>query len=208
METKDLVKCLQNFIDKKVNDLIDEKLIEILELKNEDELNYENNLLRMVYKETDWFNLVVINAIFEQLYNEKIIKEDLTSIRNIPNGADNNYGRYFEEKIKGYLSELQDLSISKNKTTDGIINFKSKQYVLEIKCSKTDTKKQVERYMKETKINDFITVNGHDNSINITWLYIYRLTEISLKNIFSFGREIRSYQKKKNLLNLSEDRFN
>jgi hypothetical protein len=196
METKDLVKCLQNFIDKKVNDLIDKKLIEILELKNEDEQSYENNLLRMVYKETDWFNLVIINAIFEQLYNEKIIKEDLTSIRNIPNGADNNYGKYFEEKIKEYLSEIEGLTISKNKTTDGVINFDSKQYILEIKCSKTDTKIQVERYIEETKINDFITVNGHDNSINITWLYIYGLTELNLKNIFSVSREIKRYQEK------------
>jgi hypothetical protein len=190
--TKDLVQFLQNEIDKKVQKIVNSKIIEMLELKNKDVENYETNLLKMAYFETDYFNLVVMNTAFELLYHYRLIKEDFSCNKNIPNGSNYNYGNYFEAKLKEFLLEIEGVEIYKKGTTDGIIRYNNIDYVLEIKCSKTNTIKQINRYLSECNIDNFITVNGHTNSIDFTFMFLVRCTEQTLKDTFKLAKELNS----------------
>lgn len=192
INTKDLVQFLQNEIDKKVQKIVNSKIIEMLEFKNKDVENYETNLLKMAYFETDYFNLVVMDTAFEQFYQAGLIKNTLYNNKNIPSGADNNYGNYFEAKLKEFLLEIEGVEIYKKGTTDGIIRYNNVDYILEIKCSKTNTREQVNRYLLDHNLDNFITVNGHTNSIDFTFMCLVRCTEQTLKDTFKLAKELNS----------------
>jgi hypothetical protein len=140
-------------------------------------LEVKYNLLKLGVETFDYFHLITLDSFFELLYSLKIIDEDLTDNKRIPSGTDYKYGKFFEKRVIHELSKHVEVKSTQYKSTDAIISFMNNDYIVEVKCGFTDTKKQIERYQECTGIKKFITVNGHENSISFNQLDVYKIAK-------------------------------
>lgn len=173
----ELIKGISEDLEMFINKLI------TISSQSENSQDMKYQLLKLATATYDYFHLVTLDTYLELLYSLDIIDEDLTDNKRIPNGSDNQYGRFFEKRILAVLSKYLPIKSRQYKSTDAIGCLFEKDYIIEIKCGSTNTEKQIKKYQESTGIENFITVNGHANSINFTHMDVYRISKylIALK---------------------------
>ena len=180
-------------IRKQINKKVEERCLEVL--KDLIEIYSENHskdndlyykLLNYSRETLDYFDLVIIESFLETMYLNGMISEELTDNKRLPKGSNNSYGKYFEEKVIYYISEIYELKSKQEKYSDAIFKVNDEfEFLLEVKCSKTNTDKQVSKYLDKTGIQNFVTINGSENYINFTFFDFYRKTKKITEEIIS-----------------------
>lgn len=163
-------------IKNRSSQLLKKTYLPIFKQNQNDSIRTKYELLKLSNDTSDYFDLIILDAFLESAYKHQLLDECLVDNKRIPKGSDYNYGRYFENKIISLISKYVEVESTQYKRCDAIIlhPVSKDQIILEIKCSYWNTQKQIETYQKATGIKEFITVNGHGNSIEINELDIYR----------------------------------
>jgi hypothetical protein len=180
-------------IENRVADLLYNQYAEIFKKSKGDLLKIKFDFLKLSNETHDYFDLIILDSFLEFAFIHHILDENLVDNKRIPKGIDYQYGNYFEKKIVSIISNYAKVESTQFKRTDAIIVHPStkERYIVEIKCSNQNTEQQVEKYQASTGIENFITVNGHDNAIRINELSIFRVaTGYFNKELLMTNREL------------------
>src|SRR5690625_21277 len=150
-------------------------MLQIIEQNDNRLAGYE--LLKLTNESMNYIEILIMDVFLEKFYSHKLIDECLFDNKNVPSGSNYDYGRFFEKFIISVVSDLFETKTKGIGNADALLIEQGNKIVLEIKCSKTNTKKQVDGYKFKLGTPYFLTINGHDNSIDFNQLTISRIAK-------------------------------